>query len=64
MDIFGYCVKCKAKNRKILNPTILKNTNGTYMVKGRCEVCGTTCCKIISARTKEELDQDSQSKNS
>ena len=45
----GYCVKCKAKCT-MLNPEEQTMKNGRPMMKGKCEKCGTTICRIIGKK--------------
>jgi hypothetical protein len=41
----GYCVKCKLKV-PIQDPIESTTTKGTKIAKGKCEVCGTTVCRM------------------
>jgi len=43
----GYCVKCK-KKVEILRGIEFKTKNGVRMLKGKCPICGTTVCRILS----------------
>ena len=42
----GYCVKCKAK-REVINGKETKTKRGTKMLKGKCNKCGTTVCRML-----------------
>ena len=49
----AYCMKCRKKvssEVKEENPT----KRGTILQKGECPECGTTICKIVSGKKKEE----------
>ena len=45
----AYCVKCKAKST-MLNPKEATMKNGRHMMKGKCEKCGTTVCRILGTK--------------
>lgn len=47
----GYCVKCKAV-RKMLESKEVSMKNGRKMMKGKCEKCGTTMCRILGNSKK------------
>lgn len=47
----GYCVKCKAV-RKMLEAKEMTMKNGRKMMKGKCEKCGTTMCRILGNSKK------------
>ncbi|MEK6918234.1 MAG: DUF5679 domain-containing protein [Nanoarchaeota archaeon] len=49
----AYCVKCKKKGVKMLNAVISQTARGGYMAKGKCGVCGTVMCAMMS---KEKAD--------
>jgi hypothetical protein len=48
----AYCVKCKAKT-EIQDPEPSQTKKGTWMVKGKCPKCGTTCCRIVGKNKPE-----------
>lgn len=41
----GYCVKCKEKQD--FDGEIHNTKTGGRMAKGKCDVCGTTICRIM-----------------
>lgn len=47
----GYCVKCKAKDRKMMNPKEMemkgKGGKPRRMMMGTCEKCGTKMARIL-----------------
>lgn len=45
----GYCVKCKAKDRTMVDAKEVTMKNGRPATTGKCEVCGTTMYKIGKA---------------
>ncbi len=51
MEYTGYCVKCKAKDRKMLNAMEVdmagKGGKTRKAATGTCEVCGTKMFKIL-----------------
>lgn len=48
-EVEGYCVKCKAK-KIMVNPEPATSKNGKPLTKGKCPDCGTTMCRIGSAK--------------
>lgn len=52
-----YCLKCKAK-RDTLNPVETITTRGMKILKGKCGICGTTCCKMLGKKTNFVLSDD------
>ena len=47
----GYCVKCKSV-RKMLDAKEVTMKNGRKMMKGKCEKCSTTMCRILGNTKK------------
>ncbi len=49
--VTGYCVKCKAKDRKMMNATEVEMTGKggkpRKAMTGTCEVCGTKMFRIM-----------------
>lgn len=43
----GYCVKCKKKNVKMVNPKVVKTKNNRRAAKGTCPKCGTKMMKFL-----------------
>ena len=41
---YAYCVKCKQKGKKIVNPTVKSNT---HAVVGQCESCGNNVATLV-----------------
>jgi len=50
----AYCVKCKAKGRKMKNPVISQTVRGGYMAQGACPECGT---KMSAMMSKDNADK-------
>ncbi len=48
----GYCVKCKEKNRNMVDAEEVKMKNGRAAMKGKCEVCGCGMYKILGMKKK------------
>ena len=44
----AYCVKCKKKGQKMVNPVIHQTARGGYMAKGKCPDCGTVMWAMMS----------------
>jgi len=44
----AYCVKCKKKNQKMIDPQITMTSRGGFMAKGTCPDCGTKMCAMMS----------------
>ena len=44
----AYCVKCKKKGVKMNEPIITQTARGGFMGKGKCPICGTTMCAMMS----------------
>jgi len=57
-DVTGYCVKCKAKDRKMTNATEVsmqgKGGKERKAMTGTCEVCGTKMFRIMGNAPKAE----------
>lgn len=43
----GRCMKCK-EQKTMADIKMTKTKRGTFMAKGKCGVCGTVVCKIMS----------------
>ncbi len=43
----GYCVKCKKKDRTIVDAKEVRMKNGRRAIKGKCEVCGCGMYRIL-----------------
>ncbi len=46
--ITAYCVKCKKKGQKMVDPKMNMTSRGGFMAKGKCPDCGTTMCAMMS----------------
>jgi len=44
--VTGYCVKCKAKDREMLNAEEVTMKNGRKAMRGKCKVCDAGMYKI------------------
>ncbi len=47
------CMKCKDQ-REMVDGVMTMTSRGGYMAKGKCKVCGTGMCKILSKDTAEK----------
>lgn len=52
--VTAYCVKCKKKGQKMKDPKINKTSRGGFMAKGKCPVCDTTMCAMMSKDNAEK----------
>jgi len=50
----AYCVKCKKKGQQMKDPAITQTSRGGYMAKGKCPVCGTSMCAMMSKDNAEK----------
>lgn len=50
----AYCVKCKKKGTVMKNPEVCMTPKGGFMAKGKCPVCGTTMCAMMSKENAEK----------
>lgn len=62
MTITGYCVKCKAKDREMKNPSIKQTSRGGYMAQGSCAVCGTKMSAMMSKENAEKAMKSGEAK--
>ncbi|MEA3329214.1 MAG: DUF5679 domain-containing protein [Nanoarchaeota archaeon] len=58
----AYCVKCKKKGVKMVDPAINQTSRGGYMAKGKCPVCGTTMCAMMSKDNAEKAISSGEAK--
>jgi hypothetical protein len=58
----AYCVKCKKKGQKMVDPSITQTSRGGYMAKGKCPDCGTTMCAMMSKENAEKAMKDGAKK--
>lgn len=49
----AYCVKCKKKGQKMVDPKITTTVRGGFMAKGTCPDCGTKMCAMMSKENAE-----------
>ena len=59
MDYTGYCVKCKKKNVKMVDPKLVsmkgKGKVKRFAVSGSCPACGTKMFRIVGAADAEKF---------
>jgi hypothetical protein len=48
----GYCVRCKAKKPMADHAKTL-NKKGRHYLRGKCEDCGTTMCRILKKQSDD-----------
>ncbi len=60
--VTGYCVKCKAKDREMKNPEIVKTSRGGFMGKGNCKVCNTRMSAMMSEDNAKKAIQQGAKK--
>ena len=58
----AYCVKCKKKGQKMVDPVIVQTSRGGYMAKGKCPDCSTTMCAMMSKDNAEKAIVDGAKK--
>jgi hypothetical protein len=58
----AYCVKCKKKGQKMKDPVINQTARGGFMAKGKCPVCGTSMCAMMSAVNAEKAIKSGDAK--
>lgn len=58
----GYCVKCKKKGQKMKDPQMTKTSKGGFMAKGKCPVCGTGMCAMMSKDNAEKAVKAGEAK--
>jgi len=61
--VTGYCVKCKAKGRKMKSPEIKQTARGGYMAQGSCEACGTRMSAMMSKENAEKAIKEGAKKS-
>ena len=59
MTIEGRCMKCK-QQREMKDVQMTRTSRGGYMAKGKCSVCGTTICRIMSKVNAEKAVSDGE----
>ena len=59
----AYCVKCKKKGQKMKDAVIVQTARGGYMGKGKCPVCGTSMCAMMSKDKAEKAIQEGAKKS-
>lgn len=57
----GRCMKCK-EQRDMKNVEMTQTAKGGFMAKGKCAVCGTGVCKIMSKVDAEKAVQNKEAK--
>ena len=58
----AYCVKCKKKGQKMKDATMNKTVKGGFMAKGKCPVCGTVMCAMMSKDNAEKAMKNGEAK--
>lgn len=58
----AYCVKCKEKGVKMIDPAINKTAKGGFMAKGKCPKCGTVMCAMMSKVNAEAAMSSGEAK--
>lgn len=59
MAIEGFCMKCgkenkeNGKNKAMTDVQMTQTSRGGFMAKGKCSVCGSGMCKIMSKDNAE-----------
>jgi predicted nucleic acid binding AN1-type Zn finger protein len=59
----AYCVKCKEKGKTMKDAEITQTAKGGYMAKGKCPVCGTVMCAMMSKDNAEKAIKDGVKKS-
>jgi hypothetical protein len=59
----GYCVKCREKGREMKDAQITQTPRGGYMAKGKCGVCSTNMCAMMSKDNAEKAIQEGAKKS-
>ena len=50
-----YCLKCKKKNAKNINPKISSTSNGKAMILSKCAICGSKKSRFIKNQEAKGL---------
>ena len=58
----GYCVKCRKKGQKMKDAVINQTARGGFMAKGKCSVCGTSMCAMMSKDNAEKAIESGEAK--
>ena len=58
----AYCVKCKKKGQKMKDAEISQTLKGGFMAKGKCPVCQTTMCAMMSKDNAEKAVKANEAK--
>lgn len=61
MAIEGRCMKCK-ENKEMKDAEMHMTSRGGFMAKGKCSVCGSGMCKILSKDNAEKAVADGDAK--
>jgi hypothetical protein len=59
----AYCVKCKKKGQKMIDPQIVQTVRGGYMAKGKCAECSTNMCAMMSKDNAEKAIENGAKKS-
>jgi uncharacterized protein DUF5679 len=55
----GRCMKCK-QQRPFTATEVNQMKNGTSMAKGKCDVCGTTVCRMLGKDKPAVTDDEDE----
>lgn len=58
----AYCVKCKKKGQKMKDAQMNQTARGGFMAKGKCPVCGTVMCAMMSKDNAEKAMKSGEAK--
>ncbi len=58
----AYCVKCKKKGQKMKDAQMTQTARGGFMAKGKCPVCGTVMCAMMSKDNAEKAMKSGEAK--
>jgi len=58
----AYCVKCKKKGQKMKDAQMTQTAKGGFMAKGKCPVCGTVMCAMMSKDNAEKAMKSGEAK--
>lgn len=58
----AYCVKCKKKGQKMKDAQMTQTAKGGFMAKGKCPVCGTVMCAMMSKENAEKAMKAGEAK--
>jgi len=59
----AYCVKCKKKGQKMKDAVVAQTSRGGYIAKGKCPICSTTMCAMLSKENAEKAVKEGAKKS-